>query len=155
MALQTDGKVIVGGAFTTIGGETRQYLARLNPSGTIDSEFYPSFDGQVGTVALLSDGRILVGGSFSNVQPVGAALPLSRKNLIRLNANGTLDSAFNPEPNSSVAALGVQSDGKIVIGGSFSTVQPGGAPTVTTAANGTSPPLSARPRPSPATSSPG
>ena len=137
MALQTDGKVIVGGAFTTIGGETRQYLARLNPSGTIDSEFYPSFDGQVGTVALLSDGRILVGGSFSNVQPVGAALPLNRKNLIRLNANGTLDSAFDPEPNSSVAALGVQSDGKIVIGGSFSTVQPGGAPTVTTAANGT------------------
>ena len=136
MALQPDGKVLVGGAFTTIGGETRQYFARLNSSGTIDSEFYPFFDGQVGAIVLQSDGKILVGGTFTTVQPVGAATPLSRKNLVRLNANGTLDSAFDPEPNSSVAAIALQSDGKIVIGGSFSTVQPGGAPTVTTANNG-------------------
>ena len=41
-------------AFTEIGGESRRYLARLNPGGTIDSEFYPHFDGQVGTIVLLA-----------------------------------------------------------------------------------------------------
>lgn len=137
MALQPDGKVIVGGAFITVDGEKRQYLARLNVSGTVDSEFNPHFDGQVGTVVLLSDGRMLIGGTFSTVQPVGVATPLSRKNLVRLTATGTLDTTFDPEPNSTVAALAVQADGKIIIGGSFSTLQPGGAPTVTTAANGT------------------
>ena len=137
MALQSDGKVIVGGAFTTIDGEKRQYLARLNTSGTIDSEFNPHFGGQIGAIVLLSDGRMLVGGTFTTVQPVGAATALNRQNLVRLNANGTLDTTFDPEPNSSIAAILVQSDGKIVIGGSFSTVQPGGAPTVATAADGT------------------
>jgi uncharacterized delta-60 repeat protein len=137
MALQPDGKVIVGGAFTTIGGEKRNYLARLNTTGTIDSEFNPHFDGQVGVVVLLSDGRMLVGGSFMNVQPTRDVAARVRASLLRLNANGTLDTTFDPEPNSSVAAIAVQSDGKIVIGGSFSAIQPGGAPTVTTAADGT------------------
>ncbi len=136
MALQSDGKVIVGGAFTTIDGEKREYLARLNTSGTLDSEFNPHFGGQVGVVVLLSDGRMLVGGTFNSVQPAGSATPLQRQNLVRLNANGTLDTAFDPEPNSSVAAIAVQSDGKIVVGGAFTSVQPGGAPTVTTAADG-------------------
>ena len=137
MVLQPDGKVIVGGAFTTITGETRNHLARLNPSGTIDSEFNPNINGPVSALALQSDGKILVGGSFGTVQPIGVALALSRNNLIRLNANGSLDTAFDPEPNGPVVALVVQSDGKIVAGGTFTTVQPGGAPTVTTATDGT------------------
>ena len=125
-------KVIAGGAFTTIGGELRNRIARLNSNGTIDSEFFPSIDGQVGTLALQSDGKILVGGSFTNVQAVGATTPVQRANLLRLNANGSLDTAFDPEPNSAVASLLIQGDGKIVIGGLFTTVQPGGAPTFTT-----------------------
>ncbi|MSU49012.1 MAG: hypothetical protein EXS37_08000 [Opitutus sp.] len=137
MALQADGKVVMGGTFTTIGGETRNYIARLNPSGTIDSEFNPNLNGQVGVIVLQSDGRILVGGSFNSVQPIGSTTAFSRQNLIRLNTNGTLDTAFDPEPNAAVATILVQSDGKIVVGGSFTTVQPGGAPTTTTAANGT------------------
>ncbi len=125
-------KVIVGGAFTTIGGENRQHIARLNANGTIDSEFFPELDGQVGVVVLQPDGKILVGGSFINVKGFGAATAVQRANLLRLNPNGSLDSAFDPEPNSSVAAIFLQSDSKIVIGGSFTTIQPGGAPTVTT-----------------------
>lgn len=136
LALQPDGKVIVGGAFTTIGGETRNRLARLNPSGTIDSEFNPHFDGQVGVVALQSDGKIIVGGTFTSVTPVGTTTAVSRANLLRLNANGTLDTPFDPTLNSSASALAIQSDGKVIVGGVFSTVQPGGAPTVTTT-NGT------------------
>ncbi|MEO6244917.1 MAG: delta-60 repeat domain-containing protein, partial [Opitutaceae bacterium] len=129
-------KVIAGGEFTKVGTDTRNHLVRLNGSGTlagtVDSEFYPSLDGQVGSLAIQSDGKILVGGAFTGVQAVGASAPVQRPNLLRLNANGSLDTAFDPEPNSSVSSILVQSDGKIVIGGLFTTVQPGGAPTLTT-----------------------
>src|SRR5207245_4005487 len=59
------------------------------------------------------DGKVLVGGSFTKVN--GQA----RTNLVRLNADGTLDTAFNPRPNSPVYALAIQPDGKILVGGSF------------------------------------
>ncbi len=118
-------KVVIAGAFTTIGGETRNHLARLNPSGTIDSEFNPNIDGQVGALAVQSDGKLIVGGSFTKVFPVGASAETSRANLLRLNANGTLDTAFDPSPNSSVNAIAVQTDGKIIIGGVFSALTPG------------------------------
>ena len=127
MAVQADGKVIIGGAFTTVGGERREHLARLNPSGTIDSEFNPHFDGQVGTLLLLADGRMLVGGTFNNVTPARSGTSATRANLVRLNADGTLDTAFDPNPNSTIAALALQSDGKILIGGIFSAVRPGAA----------------------------
>ena len=125
LALQADGKVIVGGSFTEIGGETRRYLARLNANGTIDSEFYPHFDGQIGTLVIQSDGKILVGGTFNFVTPVRSTTPESRANLIRLNADGTIDSAFDPNPNSTVSAIVVQGDGKILLGGLFSALRPG------------------------------
>jgi uncharacterized delta-60 repeat protein len=125
LVIQPDGKVIAGGAFTTIGGETRNHIARFNPSGTIDSEFNPNIDGQVGVIVLQSDQRILVGGTFNNVQPIGAASTTARSSLLRLNANGTLDTTFDPTPNSSVASIAVQPDGKIVIGGLFSALTPG------------------------------
>jgi uncharacterized delta-60 repeat protein len=118
-------KVIVGGAFTTVGGETRNHIARLNPSGTIDSEFYPSIDGQVGVVVLQSDGRILVGGSFTSVQAVGATTTTARSNILRLNANGSLDTGFDPSANSSISAIAVQPDGKVLLGGLFSALSPG------------------------------
>jgi uncharacterized delta-60 repeat protein len=119
------GKTIVGGAFTTIGGESRNHIARLNPNGTIDSEFNPNIDGQVGVIVLQPDGRILVGGTFNSVAPVGATASTSRSNALRLNANGTLDPTFDPSVNSSVSAIALQSDGKILLGGLFSAVAPG------------------------------
>lgn len=122
--IQSDGKVIVGGAFTTIGGEPRNHIARLNPIGTIDSEFNPNIDGDVATIVLQSDGKILVGGSFNNVQPLGTAEAKARTNILRLNADGTLDSAFDPGANAAVSAIAVQSDGKILLGGVFSTITP-------------------------------
>ncbi|MBI4622248.1 MAG: hypothetical protein HY736_03370, partial [Verrucomicrobia bacterium] len=126
MAIQPDGKVIIGGAFTTIGGETRNYLARLNPSGTIDSEFHPNVDGQVGAVVLQSDGRILIGGTFSRLQPFGASAATTRTNAARLTTTGQLDTTFDPGPSSTVAAIAVQSDGKILLGGAFTSLAPSG-----------------------------
>jgi len=124
MAIQADNKVIIGGTFTTVGGETRNYLARLNPNGTIDSEFTTGFDGPTGVIRLQSDGRILVGGTFTTVTPARGS-ETRRPNLVRLNADGTLDTAFDPAPNSGVNALALQSDGKMLIGGQFNSLAPG------------------------------
>ena len=128
MALQPDGKVIIGGTFTTIGGEKRERMARMNPSGTIDSDFNPHFDGQVGVLVLQSDGKILVGGAFSAVVPALSlsGTPTSRGNICRLNSDGTVDPTFDPLPNSSVTSIAVQSDGRILIGGTFLAFTPGG-----------------------------
>lgn len=131
MAIQPDGKILIGGAFTTIGGETRNRFARLNPSGTIDSEFHPNVNGQVGAIALQPDGRIIIGGAFQTLFPIGATETISRANIARLTATGQVDTSFNPSPNSTVSAIAVQADGKILIGGAFTSLTPGGATSAT------------------------
>jgi hypothetical protein len=71
LALQADGKVLVGGAFTNLAGQTCFYLGRLNADGTLDGAFNPikgitalSSPG-VRALAVQADGKILVGGTFS------------------------------------------------------------------------------------------
>ena len=63
--------------------------------------------------AVQPDGKILIGGSFSNV------LGVARNNIARLNSDGTLDTAFNPNANGDVFSIAVQADGKILAGGDF------------------------------------
>lgn len=47
----------------------------------------------------------------------------ARNRVARLNANGTLDATFaNPNVNASVLTLQIQPDGKVLIGGTFTTV---------------------------------
>jgi uncharacterized delta-60 repeat protein len=116
VATQADGKLLVAGTFTSIGGETRQGFGRLNTDGSVDLSFNPKISGPVRVILVQSDGRILIGGSFALVNDV------ARGNFARLNADGTLDTAFNPNPNGQLYALAQQSDGKIILGGSFSTV---------------------------------
>jgi hypothetical protein len=58
-------KILVGGQFTTLGGQTRNYLGRLNPDGTLDTGFNPGADYEVYALAVQADGVILVGGSFT------------------------------------------------------------------------------------------
>jgi uncharacterized delta-60 repeat protein len=64
LALQTDGRIIIGGQFTAVGGYPRQYLARLFSDGSVDTTFAPVPDREVYCVGLQQDGRILVGGNF-------------------------------------------------------------------------------------------
>ncbi len=122
--LQPDGKILVGGVFTTIGGEPRNHFARLNPSGTIDSEFNPNVNGPVSGIALQADGKILLCGSFTSLHPLNVTLSVNRFYIARLNADGTLDNSFDPDANNTVAAIALQSDGKILIGGTFTTLNP-------------------------------
>jgi uncharacterized delta-60 repeat protein len=117
LALQTDGKVVVGGTFA--GG-----IARLNPDGSLDGSFSPGagVNGSVLSIVLQSDDKLLIGGSFTTVNGT------SRNHFARLNANGNLDTSFDPGvgADNTVFAIVLQPDGKVFIGGDFTT--PAGKP---------------------------
>jgi uncharacterized delta-60 repeat protein len=116
IALQTDGKVLIGGQFTTIGGVTRSNIARLNPDGTLDTGFNPNADNSVYSIALQADGKVLIGGDFTTIGGV------ARNRIARLNPDGTLDTGSNPNANSYVFSIAFQADGKVLIGGNFTTI---------------------------------
>jgi uncharacterized delta-60 repeat protein len=118
LAVQPDGKVLLGGAFDGFNGTTRNYLARVDSAGTLDPSFAPSFDNPVNAVAVQADGRIVVGGDFTTVN--GAA----PSRIVRLNPDGSVDTTFGvgTGADATVAAVAVTPDGKILIGGTFSSV---------------------------------
>jgi uncharacterized delta-60 repeat protein len=119
IAVQADGKILVGGDFGNIGGATRLYIARLEIDGRVDQTLNsnivnpPFSGGGVVATATQPDGKIVIGGVFSSV------LGVDRHNIARLNTDGSLDVAFNPDANSLVSAIAIQADGKIVVGGNF------------------------------------
>jgi uncharacterized delta-60 repeat protein len=123
LAIQPDGKILVGGTFTTLGGVLRTNLARLSTNGVVDSTFNPAprgnsgsrwgYMGAVQCLALQADGKILLGGTFTSVAGQ------TRDSFVRLNADGSIDPGFNPGANSSVLSLVIQADGKILVGGNF------------------------------------
>lgn len=114
---QPDGKVVVGGAFSTVNNTNRLRIARLNGDGKLDLTFDPGTgaNGIVRAIAVQTNGQVIIAGEFTTVN--GA--PHSR--IARLNANGSVDAAFNPSLNGNGLALAIQEDGKILVGGSFST----------------------------------
>jgi uncharacterized delta-60 repeat protein len=115
-ALQPDGKIVVGGGFSTVNGVARNRIARLNPDGSLDTSFAPGADYYLQAVALQTDGKILIGGRFSTVNGV------ARNFIARLNPDGSLDTAFAAGTNNYVHDIAVQAHGKIVIGGDFTTI---------------------------------
>ena len=119
IAIQSDGKIIIGGTFTNYNGSTLNNIARLNSNGTIDVTFTlgTGANSTVNTAVLQGDGKIIIGGDFTSYNGT------SRNRIARLNADGTLDATFDPGvgANATVFSTAIQSDGKIVIGGSFST----------------------------------
>jgi uncharacterized delta-60 repeat protein len=115
--IQSDGKIIIGGQFTSYNGTTRNRIARLHASGALDNTFNPGTGANdiISTVVIQSDGKIIIGGQFTSYN--GTA----RNRIARLYANGTLDNTFNPGTgaNDIISTVVIQSDGKIIIGGSF------------------------------------
>lgn len=132
------GKLLAYGGFTNVAGEARTCLARLNPDGTLDKTFHSpelrasrqpiegvlapanrvggvSYGAAVFNAAVQPDGKILIAGGFAIVDRE------DRHNLARLNSDGTLDRAFNPDfsIDGSISALLLQASGKIVLGGIF------------------------------------
>jgi uncharacterized delta-60 repeat protein len=123
VASQPDGKIIIGGSFTTYDGDAlgSHFLMRLNADGTRDRMFNPGGagpDSYVSAVAIQSDGKILIGGLFTSYDGDAA----SSDKIMRLNADGTRDATFNPGgtgADGNVFAITLQTDGRILIGGFF------------------------------------
>jgi uncharacterized delta-60 repeat protein len=126
VALQDDGKVLIGGNFDTVNGVARNCIARLHPNGVLDNNF---FDVSVSnlkhgafsirSLVLQTDGRILVGGDFRTVNGV------SRRAVARLHGDGSLDATFHNSssgPDNRVESMALQNDGKLVLGGGFELV---------------------------------
>jgi uncharacterized delta-60 repeat protein len=122
MAVQPDGKILIGGIFANVGGQARSCIARLNTDGSLDTNFNPGASSSLPEVSCLTlqpNGQILVGGGFTTLAGN------SRNYLGRLNADGSLDTTFNPGPNVDVINLIVLTNGQILVGGAFTTI--GGA----------------------------
>ncbi|HKP05111.1 MAG TPA: delta-60 repeat domain-containing protein [Chthoniobacterales bacterium] len=115
LALQTDGKVVVAGSFTSYDGTSHNNVLRMNPDGTLDSSFDAQTDRSTRTLLIQPDGKILISGDFSEVNG------LLRRRIARLNSDGTLDLSFDPGtgPDQSIGALEQDSQGNIYAGGDF------------------------------------
>ena len=124
IAMQDDGRILIAGLFTNYNGLNRNRIARLNENGILDLTFEPGAgaDNPIYSVAISRDavyyGKIVVGGDFNNIGG------FNRPYVARLDTNGVVDTSFNTGtgPDGTVYAVAVQSDGKVLIGGEFSSV---------------------------------
>jgi uncharacterized delta-60 repeat protein len=117
IAVQTDGKILIGGTFTGFNGVSKNRITRLNADGTPDTTFNPgtAANAMVYSIVPQTDGKILISGEFTTFNG-------STKNRIaRLNTDGTPDITFTPVTGASgpVYSMGLQTDGKILISGAF------------------------------------
>lgn len=116
VATQSDGRIILGGAFTRFNGEPCAYLVRLNSDGTRDPSFNAGGSGPnwpVSAIAVDSMDRILVGGLFFgfNGEATGP--------LVRLHADGHRDTSFTVDASVNlVQQTAVAPDGGVVFAGS-------------------------------------
>jgi gliding motility-associated-like protein/uncharacterized delta-60 repeat protein len=121
MALQSDNKIIVIGSFFSFDGVPVNNIVRLQPNGAVDITFksgqaFPFFAGlQLNTVKVLPNDKILIVGEFVTYNFV------TRNRIIVLNSDGSLDCTFDAQagPDSSITDAAIQTDGKILITGSF------------------------------------
>jgi len=118
--VQPDGKILIGGNFTSYNGVSVNRIVRLNSNGSIDPSFNvgtgASWD--VKSIVLQPDGKILVGGWFTSFNSV------NKRGVVRLNSDGSVDMTFNSTgqgTNADVEVCVLQSDGKILVGGWFTT----------------------------------
>src|SRR5262249_26264805 len=95
LALQPDGKILLGGAFTQFDNLNRNFITRLNANGSQDLGFNPGTgaNGLVASLALQADGRITLGGAFTTVNGV------LFNRVARLTTSGLADVNFNAVPN--------------------------------------------------------
>ena len=119
LALQPDGKLIVAGGFTSIGGIAANNLARLNADGNLDTTFNAGTGAtDIASIVVQTNGEILIGGGFTSVN--GVAL----NGVARLEAGGNVDSLFFPGTGTggtgTVSSLALAPDGSVFVSGNFS-----------------------------------
>jgi len=121
--LLPNGKIFVAGAFSSFNGVNNQkFIVRLNSDGTLDTSFNANqinnnMSSFVYDFAVLPDNKVIIVGNMTNFQNTGI------KYLAKLNADGSLDTSFNQGTgfNYPIRTVGIQSDGKIIVGGDFTT----------------------------------
>lgn len=115
MALQDDGKIIIGGCFNLCNDSPVNCLARLNPDGSLDSDFTAGFNPDdcigVSEIVTLNDGKVLVRGNF-------------KEKIIRLESNGKQDKKFRLDKSLEYASrMALVPDGKILVNSSRGVVR--------------------------------
>lgn len=117
-ALQNDGKIIIGGAFTSYSGISSPFIIRLNSDGSKDNTFNigTGLGGTVSDLVIQPDGKIIVVGAFTTYN---TTTPVGR--IVRLNSDGSLDNTFNTGTGFNLIASEIllQNDGKMIIIGNF------------------------------------
>ena len=117
LALQTDEKIIIVGRFTSYNGTARNYVARLNTDGSLDTTFNPGSgtNNQIYFTTIQSDGKIIIGGDFNTYmdisQPYCPVLILMAALILHLT--------LVPGANAVIRTVNILSDGKMMIGGDF------------------------------------
>ena len=131
LALQTNGQILAGGAFTYVNGFPENSVARLNSNGTVDSSGFlngqAGANGPVQALICQTDGRVVIGGAFTNVDGT------VRNRIARLMTDGSLDTSFNAPGGASapvyaVAEAFVNGARVIYVGGAFSSIAGGAVP---------------------------
>ena len=117
VAVNGDG-VFAGGAFSTLGGASRNNIGLVSLTGSPVAAFNPDADGAVRALRLLGS-KLYVGGVFSNIGG------LSRANAAQLNADlgsdtpGAALGAFDPAVNGAVNTIMTTPSGILAIFGLF------------------------------------
>ncbi|MEG4959262.1 MULTISPECIES: DUF4347 domain-containing protein [unclassified Microcoleus] len=110
--------IYVGGWFTSIGGQIRNKIAKLNSDGTVDTAFNPNADRGFSAIAIDSSGNLIVSGAFTSI---GGQ---THNHIAKLNpTTGAADTTFNPNANDgdSISEIAIDSSGNLIVGGSFIT----------------------------------
>ncbi len=115
VAVQEDGKIIIGGNFHYVDNKRRNHVARLNFDGSLDETFTPGTGTSSGVYSILiqPDGKIVVAGNFDFFNQQKA------NNIVRLNADGSIDESFSYplKDFDYFSTMAIQSDGKIILKG--------------------------------------
>jgi uncharacterized delta-60 repeat protein len=117
---QPDGKIMIGGNFNHYNGKLCPGIARLNTNGTVDTTFVlqPSLSNITGVVSMLMqpDGKLLIDGYFN----VNGFTQLA---FVRAFPDGSMDTNFSiGSLPMEVSSIALQSDGKILLGGEFTSI---------------------------------
>ena len=117
IALQSDGKILIGGYFNTYNGIAVNNFLRLNTDGSRDNTFNvgTGADNSVHAISIQNDGKIIIAGSFAEYNDIPS------RTISRINTDGTLDTTFDAGMGAygNVRSISIQNDGKIIVGGEF------------------------------------
>ncbi len=130
IATASDGSLFVGGNFTTYGASSSKLIIKIKPSGAIDNTFNSKFinpltvfnNPGVYTIKEQPDGKILIGGDFKSYDGTYSF------GITRTNSDGSFDNTFTNYDssmgfNNTVRSIDLQLDGKILVGGDFTSYE--------------------------------